>query len=151
MLKKAINFLLKDKEGREHSLEDINSDYIVLYFYPKDSTPGCTIESQEFTQDLDKFRKLNISIVGISGGNEESKKKFCERYNLRIILLSDSDFSVSKKYGVYGEKSFMGKKFMGIKRTTFILDKNRNIIKTYENVKPAGHSEEVLEFIKSKD
>src|SRR3989344_5487397 len=100
MLKKAINFLLKDKEGREHSLEDINSDYIVLYFYPKDSTPGCTIESQEFTQDLDKFRKLNISIVGISGGNEESKKKFCERYNLRIILLSDSDFSVSKKYGV---------------------------------------------------
>ncbi|KKP92469.1 MAG: Bacterioferritin comigratory protein [Parcubacteria group bacterium GW2011_GWA1_36_12] len=151
MLKKTQDFSLKDKEGKKYSLKNFTSDFIVLYFYPKDDTPGCTIEAQEFTQDLDKFEGLNTIIIGISGGNKETKSKFCNKYNLKVLLLSDPDFLISKKYGVYGEKSFLGKKFMGIKRTTFILDKNRDIIKTYENVKPAGHSEEVLEFIKSKD
>src|SRR3989344_3848119 len=105
------------------------------------------------TQDFSLKDKEGIKtiIIGISGGDKETKSKFCNKYNLKILLLSDPDFLISKKYGVYGEKSFLGKKFMGIKRTTFILDKNRDIIKTYENVKPAGHSEEVLEFIKSKD
>src|SRR3989344_1550809 len=142
---------VEDKEGKKYSLKNFTSDFIVLYFYPKDDTSGCTIEAQEFTQDLDKFEGLNTIIIGISGGNKETKSKFCNKYNLKVLLLSDPDFLISKKYGVYGEKSFLGKKFMGIKRTTFILDKNRDIIKTYENVKPAGHSEEVLEFIKSKD
>lgn len=150
MLKKAPNFSLKDKEKKIYSLKDFNSDFLVVYFYPKDDTPGCTIEAQEFTNNLEKFKKLNASIIGISGGNEGTKAKFCNKYNLKVLLLSDPDFSISKKYGVYGEKSFLGKKFMGIKRTTFILDKNKNIIKAYENVKPLDHSKEILEFIKNQ-
>lgn len=147
---KAHDFLLRDKNGKEHSLKDFNTDFTVLYFYPKDDTAGCTIEAVEFTKDLEKFRKLNTSIIGISGGNEETKKKFCDRHNLKILLLSDPDFSVCKKYGVYGKKNFMGNEFMGIIRTTFILDKNKNIIKVYEKVKPENHSKEVLESIKER-
>ncbi len=150
MLKKAQDFSLENKERQAYSLKDFTSDFLVVYFYPKDDTSGCTIEAQEFTQDLEKFKKLNTTIIGISGGNEETKTKFCNKYNLKVLLLSDPDFSICKKYGVYGEKSFLGKKFMGIKRTTFILDKNKNIIKIYENVKPLGHSKEILEFIKNQ-
>lgn len=150
MIKTAVNFKLKDKNGKDYSLDSFTSDYIVLYFYPKDSTPGCTTEAIEFTKNLEEFKKLNTTIIGISGGDEKTKQKFCEKNNLKILLLSDSDFSISKKYGVYGEKSFMGRKFMGIKRTTFLLDKNKNIIKVYENVKPLGHSEEILDFLENQ-
>ena len=143
----APEFSLKDKDGKIHSLKNINFKYLVLYFYPKDDTPGCTIEAKEFSNDLKKFERLNSKIIGISGGDEISKKKFCEKHNLKVLLLSDPDFSVCKKYGVYGEKSFMGKKFLGIKRTTFVLDRNNKIMKIYENVKPKIHSEEVLNFL----
>ncbi len=143
----APDFYLKDKDGKTYSLKNIDSEYIVLYFYPKDDTSGCTIEAKEFTNDLNKFEKLNAEVIGISGGDENTKKKFCDKYNLKVLLLSDSDFSICKKYGVYGEKSFMGRKFLGIKRTTFVLDKNKIIVKIYENVKPEGHSEEILEFL----
>lgn len=145
---KAIDFLLEDKDGEKYSLKDFNSDYLVLYFYPRDSTPGCTIQAQEFTKNLDKFKKLNAFVLGISGGNEETKKKFYEKFNLKVLLLSDPDYSISAKYGVYEEKSFLGRKFLGIKRTTFVLDKNRNIIKVFEKVNPKKHSEEVMDFIK---
>lgn len=146
---KAIDFLLKDKDGKKYSLKDFNSDYLILYFYPKDSTSGCTIQAQEFTKDLGKFKKLNTTIIGISGGNNETKLKFYNKYNLKVLLLSDPDFSISNKYSIYGEKSFLGRKFMGIKRTTFILDKDRKIIKVYENVNPKKHSEEIIGFIKN--
>lgn len=144
---KAPDFGLKDKSGKIYSLKDVKGDYKVIYFYPKDDTPGCTIEAQAFTRDLNKFNKIKTVVVGISGGDETMKKKFCEKYNLKVLLLSDPDFSVCKKYGVYGEKSFMGNKFLGIKRTTFVLDKDNKIMKIYEKVKPEGHSEEVLEFL----
>lgn len=147
---KAQEFALKNKDGRFHLLKNISAEYIILYFYPKDDTPGCTIEAKEFTNDLNKFEKLNVKIIGISGGDETTKKKFCDKYNLKILLLSDPDFSVCKKYGVYGEKSFMGKKFMGINRTTFVIDKNKKIVKVYEDVKPEDHSKEILEFIKNE-
>lgn len=145
----AIDFHLKDKDGENHSLKDINAKYTVLYFYPKDDTSGCTIEAKEFTSDLDKFEKLNAKVIGISGGDENTKRKFCDKYGLKVLLLSDPDFSICRKYGVYSEKSFMGKKFLGIKRTTFILDKDKRIIKTYEDVTPKMHSEEVLNFLES--
>jgi peroxiredoxin Q/BCP len=144
---KAIDFSLKDKDGKAHSLKDIKSDFIVLYFYPKDNTPGCTIEANGFNKDLDKYKKLKTAVIGISGGDEKSKTKFCEKNKLTILLLSDTDFSVSKKYGVYGEKSFMGHKYLGISRTTFILDKDRKIIKIYEKVNPISHSKEVIAFL----
>ena len=148
---KAPEFSLKDKDSKLHSLKDVKSSFIVLYFYPKDSTPGCTIEAHQFNKDLPNFKKLNTVIIGISGGDEKSKTKFCEKHNLKLLLLSDSDFKVSKKYNVYGEKSFMGKKFLGISRTTFILDKNHKIINIYNKVNPQSNSEEVLSFIKQKE
>ena len=145
----ALDFSLRDKDSNIHSLSEINSDHVVIYFYPKDSTPGCTIEAQEFSKDIEEFDKLNIKIIGISGGDEKSKTKFCEKHDLKILLLSDSDFSVSNNYGVYGEKSFIGRKYMGISRWTFVLNKDHKIIKIYDKVKPAEHSQEVLEFIRN--
>jgi peroxiredoxin Q/BCP len=145
---KAIEFSLKDKDGKAVSLKDIRSDFTVLYFYPKDNTPGCTIEAIEFSKCIDDYRKLKTAIVGISGGDEKTKTKFCDANNLRVTLLSDPGFAVCKKYGLYGKKKFMGREYMGIFRTTFILDKNKKILKVFEAVKPAGHSKEVLKFIK---
>lgn len=145
--KKAPDFRLKDKDGKVHQLS--NSNFFVIYFYPKDNTPGCTIEANQFNSKLKEFEKLDVQIIGISGGDEKSKTKFCEKHGLKILLLSDTDFAVSKKFGVYGEKLFMGRKYMGINRVTFILDRKRKVIKIFEKVKPAAHAEEVLEFIKS--
>lgn len=145
----APDFHLKDKDGKIYSLKSFNSKYLVVYFYPKDDTSGCTLEAKGFTNDLNKFEKLNAKVIGISGGDETTKRKFCDKYNLKVLLLSDPDFSVCKKYGVYGEKSFMGKKFLGIKRITFILDKDKKVIKSYENVTPEMHSEEVLNSLES--
>ncbi|MDP4039754.1 MAG: peroxiredoxin [Candidatus Pacearchaeota archaeon] len=145
---KSKNFKLKDKFGKPHELNDFKEKYKVIYFYPKDNTPGCTIEANQFSELLKDFKKLSTKIIGISGGDEKSKTKFCEKYNLKVLLLSDPDFKVSKDFKVYGEKSFMGRKFLGINRRTFILDKNNNILKVYEKVNALGHAKEVLDFIK---
>ena len=104
----APDFSLKDKDGKIHSLKKIKSPFIILYFYPKDDTPGCTIEAISFTNHLDELKKLKAEVIGISGGTEETKKKFCEKHNLKVRLLSDDTFNVCKAYGVYGEKSFLG-------------------------------------------
>ena len=144
---KAPDFSLKDKDSQIVKLSEIDSNYVVIYFYPKDDTPGCSIEGMEFTSTLDYFDKIDTKVIGISGGNEKSKEKFCDKYGLRVTLLSDSNFEVSSKYRVYGEKNFMGKKYMGIIRTTFILDKNKKIIKIYNKVKAIGHAKKVLRFI----
>lgn len=146
---KAKNFKLKDKDGKEHTLNKIEANFTVVYFYPKDNTPGCTVEAIEFSKDLKKFEKLGATIIGISGGDEKTKTKFCEKHDLKVILLSDPDFEISKKYGAYGLKKFMGREYDGIYRYTFLLDKNKNIIKKYEDVKPAQHSKEVLNDIKN--
>jgi len=145
--KKAPSFKLKNKDGKVISLNNIKSDYIVVYFYPKDNTSGCTIEAKMFSKDLNKFKKINTEIIGISGGDEKTKTRFVEKNNLKINLLSDPEFKVSTKYGVYGEKKMMGRTYMGIKRTTFILDKNKKIIKIFNKVKPLIHSKEVYDFI----
>ena len=145
----APEFLLKDRGGKTQALKNIDSDYCVVYFYPKDNTPGCTIEAKKFSDNLDQFTELNTTIIGISGGDEKSKTKFCDKHDLKLILLSDTDFKVSESYGVYGEKSFMGRKYKGISRQTFILDNNHKIIKIFEKVKPLIHAQEVLEYIKS--
>jgi len=146
---KAPEFTLQDKDSKKHSLKDIKSDFVIVYFYPRDNTPGCTMEAIMFTKDLAKFKKLNTSIVGISGGDEKSKTKFCEKNKLKVTLLSDPDFKVCKKYKTYGKKKFMGREFMGIKRETFVLDKKHNIIKHYKTVKPTEHSKDLLDFIRS--
>lgn len=145
---KAPNFKLKDKDSISYELKNFNEKYKVIFFYPKDNTPGCTIESKQLSDSIPSFTKLKTKVIGISGGDEKSKTKFCTKNELNLLLLSDTDFSVSKKYKVYGEKQFMGRKYMGIFRTTLLLDKNNNIIKIFENVKPLGHAQEVLNFIK---
>ena len=144
----AKNFSLEDKNGKIHDLLSLKSKYKVIYFYPKDDTPGCTIEAKEFSELVNDFKKLQTEIIGISGGDNESKKKFCVKYNLNLLLLTDPNFSVSKSYGVYGAKSFMGKKYDGIKRTTFILDQENKIIRIFDEVKALGHAKEILNYIK---
>ncbi len=146
---KAPDFSLKDKDGNVFKLYDRNSEYNVVYFYPKDNTPGCTIEANEFSSVLDDFGKLGVGVIGISGGDEKSKKKFCERHELRVTLLSDPDFKVCKNYKAYGEKKFMGRTYNGIFRVTYVLDKDKKIVKVYDKVKAAGHAKEVLEFIQN--
>ena len=143
---KAPDFNLTDKSGKSYSLSSFKGKTVVLYFYPKDDTPGCTIEANEFNEALLKFKKKGAEVVGVSGGNDKTKEKFCTKYNLNFIILSDTDFSVSNAYGVYGEKSFMGRKYMGISRVTFII-KNGKVVKVFDSVSPKGHAEEVLSAI----
>ena len=146
--KKAPQFSLPDKDGVKHSLKDINTKYTLVYFYPKDNTPGCTTEAVTFTKLKKKFDNAGVSIIGISGGNEKTKSKFCLKNKLTITLLSDEDFKVSTKFGVYGEKKFMGRTYMGINRMSFLLNKDKKVIKVYEKVKPIDHPTEVLLDIK---
>lgn len=147
---RAPAFALSDRDGEIHTLDSIESEYVVLYFYPKDNTPGCTVEAKEFEYLLAKFTKANCTVVGISGGDSRTKLLFCTAQALkRLLLLSDSDFSVAKKFGSFGEKSFMGRKFQGIFRKTFVLNRDRQVVRIFDNVKPEGHAGEVLKFIRS--
>jgi peroxiredoxin Q/BCP len=146
---KAPAFKLKDKKGVFHSLKSFKSDFKVIYFYPKDDTPGCTIEAKEFTKDLKKFNKVNAAVVGISGGDEKTKSHFCKKFKLKVSLLSDTDFKIAKKYGCYGKKSFMGKTYFGIFRKTFLLNGRDKILKIYDKVSPDIHPQEVLSDILS--
>ncbi len=147
--KKAPAFKLPNQDGEIIQLKDLVEDYVVLFFYPKDNTPGCTIEAKEFTASKKDFKKVNALAIGISGGDEKTKQKFCKKAELDVTLLSDTDGAVGVKYDCYGEKKFMGRTFIGFHRKTFIIGPDRKIIKVYEKVKPEGHSEEVLRFIKS--
>jgi len=151
--KKAPKFLLQDKDGKQHSLESFGKERVVLYFYPKDDTPGCTLEAQEFSRELPQFEKLGVAVVGISGGDNRSKANFCVKHSLKTLtLLSDSDFSVSESYGVYGEKSFMGRKYKGIGRSTFVVNLSTGLIEqAFDSVKPEGHAPQVLKMLQGSD
>jgi peroxiredoxin Q/BCP len=142
--KKVSDFTLTDKDGGEVSLKDFKGKKKVIYFYPKDDTPGCTIESKEFSDALAKFKRKKTVVIGISGGTDKTKKKFCEKYNLAHILLTDSDFSIAKQFNTYGKKKFMGREYMGIFRKTFVLSEDNKIIALFEDVSPKGHADEVL-------
>lgn len=144
---KAPNFKLNDKDGRAHQLHSPGVNYTVLYFYPKDSTPGCTLEAQEFTATLKEFKARGARVIGVSGGDGPSKAKFCSKYKLTVPLVSDTNFRVAKSYGAYGDKKFMGRSFKGIFRKTFILDSKGTVVKVFEAVKPEGHASEVLRAI----
>jgi peroxiredoxin Q/BCP len=140
----APRFSLKDKDGKPHSLGASKTEFTVLYFYPKDDTPGCTLEAKEFSKFIEKFKSRKVSVVGVSGGNDKTKAKFCEKYSLKVPLVSDTDFKVAKSYGAYGTKQFMGRSFQGIFRMTFLVDKSGMIARIFDSVKPEGHAEEVL-------
>ena len=138
-------FQLPDSNGKMIKSSDLKGQKHVIYFYPRDFTPGCTTEADEFSKDYKKFKKAGIEIVGISKDDVNSHKKFCDKMKIPYILLSDIDTEVSKKFGVWGKKKFMGREFMGVIRSTFLVDEKGRIIRVYPKVKPAGHSKEVLE------
>ncbi len=141
---KAPNFKLKDQNSKEYSLKNFKGNRIVLYFYPKDDTPGCTIEAKDFSELLAKFKKQNAVIIGISKDSVESHNKFTCKYELKLLLLSDPDHKTIEDYGVWQEKKNYGKTYMGIVRTTYLIDENGKIKKIWEKVKAKGHAEEVL-------
>ena len=147
--KKVPDFKLSDKTGKSFSLAEISKGIKVLYFYPKDDTPGCTIEAKEFSDALPLFKKKNAVVVGISGGNDKTKLKFCEKYKLGHLLLSDPEFKTSKSFGTFGKKKFMGREYEGIFRRTFIVDDKNTLVKVFDDVSPKGHAAEVLEFLSS--
>ncbi len=138
-------FELLDSEGKSVKSADFKGKKYVIYFYPKDFTPGCTTEADEFTKDYNKFKKVGIEIVGISKDDVESHKKFCQKMKIPYILLADTGTDVAKKFGVWGKKKFMGKEYMGIIRSTFLVDEKGKIFKAFPKVKAAGHAKEVLE------
>lgn len=124
------------------------SKYTVVYFYPRDNTPGCTIEAKEFTDLIKDFEKLGVRVFGISKDSEKSHCNFIEKHDLKVNLISDEDHSIQEKYGVWQLKKFMGREFMGTVRTTFLIDSKGNIVNSWEKVKAKGHPREVLEFVK---
>ena len=146
-MKKAKNFKLLGTSNKLVELNKIKSKYTVLYFYPKDDTPGCTLETKDFNSFYNKFIKLNCEIYGISKDTIESHLKFKKKYKVKFELLSDENKIAIKDFKVWGKKKFMGKEFMGLIRSTFLLKKN-NIIKEWRNVRVKGHAEEIYNFIK---
>ena len=146
---KAPNFKLPSTSKDDYSLKDSIGNYVVIYFYPKDDTPGCTIETNDFNKLLSKFKKLECEVYGISKDNLKSHDKFRDKYKIKFDLLADEELTVLKKYKVWGKKKFMGREFMGVLRTTFLIDKKGKIIKIWDNVKVKDHAKEVLETLKN--
>jgi peroxiredoxin Q/BCP len=146
--KKAPAFSLFNQDGNKISLKDISGKKIVLYFYPKDDTSGCTKEACSFRDAFPKFKKSDAIILGISPDSVKSHKKFAEKYDLNFDLLADEDKKVVQLYNVWKEKSMYGKKYMGVERTTFIINEKGKIKKIFSKVKVDGHEKEVLEALK---
>jgi peroxiredoxin Q/BCP len=146
---KALNFVLPSTNKKNFILKDTLGKYVVLYFYPKDDTPGCTIETNEFNKLLSKFKKLECEVYGISKDTLKSHDKFRDKYKIKFDLLADEELKVLKKYKVWQKKKFMGREFMGVVRTTYLLDKKGQIVKVWNNVKAKDHAIEVLETLKS--
>lgn len=146
--KKAPAVSLKDQDGKKVSLNDFKEKNIVLYFYPRDNTSGCTLEACNFRNDFPDFRKLKAVILGISPDSIESHKKFADKFDLPFSLLSDEKKLVLEKYGVWKEKSMYGRKYMGVERSTFIIDKTGKVRKVFRKVKVADHNKEVMEALK---
>jgi peroxiredoxin Q/BCP len=146
--KKAPDFSLLNQDEKKISLKDYVGQKVVLYFYPKDDTSGCTKEACSFSDDLPKFSKIDAVILGVSPDSVKSHKKFSEKYKLKFDLLADDEKNVVEKYGVWKEKSMYGRKYMGVERTTFIIDEKGKIKKIFNKVKVDGHNKEVLEALK---
>jgi peroxiredoxin Q/BCP len=141
---KAPDFTLSDESGETVRLSDFRGKYLVLYFYPKDDTPGCTTEACNFRDDIHNYRKAGVVVVGISPDSRESHNKFKQKYSLPFSLLADEGHKVCEAYGVWGKKKLMGREYDGVFRTTFLIDPQGVIKRVFENVKPDGHSQEVL-------
>jgi peroxiredoxin Q/BCP len=145
--KKAPDFLLPDQNDVNHKLSEYLGKWVLLYFYPRDNTPGCTKEACGIRDSYAEYKKNKVVVLGVSTDSVKSHKKFEEKYGLPFTLLADPDKKVVTLYNVYGEKKFMGRTFMGTKRTSFLIDKKGKIVKIYEKVKPEEHAGEVINDI----
>lgn len=147
--KKAPAFTLADGAGKKVELADLKGKPVVVYFYPKDDTPGCTVEANEFQAHLKDFEKAGAVILGISPDSCASHKKFADKFGLAFTLLADEDHKVAEKYGVWVQKSMYGKKYWGVQRATFLIDPAGKVANVWPKVKPKGHAAEVLEAVKA--
>lgn len=147
---KAPDFTLNDKEGKPVSLSDFAGKKVVLYFYPKDNTPGCTRQACAFAAAYEDFKKLDVPVIGISKDSTESHRKFAEKHSLPFILLSDPELQAIKAYDVWQEKKLYGKVSMGVVRTTYIISENGMIEKTMPKVKPDTNAAEILSLLKGE-
>ena len=145
----APAFTLPDETGTPRSLADYLGKPVVLYFYPKDDTPGCTKEACSFRDDYSAYQESGVVILGVSPDTPKSHARFKEKYLLPFILLADTEHKVADQYGVWGPKKFMGREYEGILRTTFLIESQGKIARVFENVKPAEHSAEILDALKT--
>ncbi len=143
----APDFTLLDETGTTRKLSDYRGKDVVLYFYPKDDTPGCTTEACAFRDDYSDYEKAGVVVLSVSADSPKSHMKFKEKYQLPFTLLSDEDHKVCEAYGVWAKKKMMGREYMGILRTTYLISKEGQVKKVFEEVKPAGHSKEILSQI----
>ncbi|MEI8103798.1 MAG: thioredoxin-dependent thiol peroxidase [Candidatus Moraniibacteriota bacterium] len=146
---KAPAFNLPDQDGKKHSLKEYDGKWVALYFYPKDDTPGCTAEACSFRDSFAVLKRAKIVVVGVSADSVKKHAKFVEKYSLPFTLLADEEKEVVKAYGVWGKKKFMGREYLGIFRTTFLIDPQGKIVKIYEKVKPDAHAEEIIADVKA--
>ena len=144
---KALNFKLQSTNGKDYSLKNSIGKYVVIYFYPKDDTPGCTIETKDFNKLLIKFKKLDCEIYGISKDSLKSHNKFKNKHKIKFDLLTDEELKVLKLYKVWVKKKFMGREFMGTIRSTFLIDKKGKILKKWKDIRVKDHAKEVLETL----
>ena len=145
---KAPNFRLPDQDGVERSLTDYKGQWVLLYFYPKDDTPGCTKEACMIRENFSEFKRLKIVVLGVSKDSVKSHKKFADKYDLTFTLLSDESLAMMKEYGVWAKKKFMGREYMGTLRSSYLINPKGIIAKVYEKVEPAGHADQVLADLK---
>lgn len=146
---KAPAFSAMDSQGKKVKLSDFKGKAVVLYFYPKDDTPGCTVEAVAFQKHLEDFKKAGAVVIGVSPDDATSHCKFAGKYNLGFSLLCDTEHEVAQRYGVWVEKSMYGKKHWGIQRATFLIDGSGTLVRVWPKVKPEGHAEEVLEAVRA--
>jgi thioredoxin-dependent peroxiredoxin len=146
---KAPDFTLQDQEGKEHSLKDYAGKWVLIYFYPKDDTPGCTIEACTIRDQFKDFKKIGAVVLGVSTDSVASHRKFADKFELPFTLLADANKEMVGAYGVFGEKKMMGRTYMGVRRTSFLIDPAGKIAKVYEKVKPPEHASEVIADLKT--
>lgn len=145
----APDFELLDQEGKAHKLLDYRGTPVVLYFYPKDNTPGCTAQACSFRDSFAEYRQKGIVVLGVSKDSSKSHTKFQEKYSLPFTLLADTETEVAQAYGVWVKKKMMGREYMGMERTTFVIDKEGKLIHIMEKVKPQNHAADVLALLES--
>lgn len=146
---KAYDFALPDQNGKIRTLNEFRGAWLVLYFYPKDNTPGCTKEACSFRDSYHELQKMNVQIVGISKDTIVSHKKFADKYNLNFPILSNESLEIIKAYGAWGIKKFMGREFEGILRNTYLINPNGEIAKNYNKVNPLTHASEIIKDVKN--